>query len=200
MKKLFLAALLSLLAATSANADLAFVNEIHYDNAGADEGEFVEFAVESGADLSQVIVELINGNTATVYATETGTNLTAGATGLNFGGTAYDLFVWTPSSIQNGAPDGVAITTSMGVQEFLSYEGVISVAPANGSLGTSTDIGVFQNGSGAIGGSIELDATGTWVVSATNTQGAANVAAVPEPSSLALLGLIGCASLARRRR
>jgi hypothetical protein len=200
MKKLFLAALLSLFTAASANADLAFINEIHYDNAGGDVGEFVEFAIESGADPTQVLVELVNGSTAggVVYDSESGSNLTAGATGLNFGGTLYDLFVWTPGSIQNGAPDGVAITTSMGVQEFLSYEGVIT---GNATLGTSTDIGAVEGGTTAIGGSIELDAaTGVWVASDTNTQGAANVAAIPEPSSLALLGLIGCAGLVRRRR
>jgi hypothetical protein len=204
MKKLFLAALLSLFTATSANADMAFVNELHYDNGGADVGEFVEFAIESGADLTQVLVEAINGNGGTSYANLAGTGLTAGATGLNFGGTSYDLFVWTIPGLQNGAPDGVAITTSMGVQDFISYEGAItSATSSNGTaLGASTDIGVTQGGGNVAGNSLGIDATGAWVAFTNDTSGQANFepAAIPEPSSLALLGLIGCASVVRRRR
>lgn len=194
-----LAALLPIFTAASANADLAFVNEIHYDNAGADTGEFVEFAIEAGADLTQVVVELVNGSNGTVYDTLSGSSLTAGTTGVNFGGTLFDLFVWTPSSIQNGAPDGVAITTSMGLQEFLSYEGVISPGRA---LGTSTDFGVSEVSSTPIGSSIQLDATGTFVLTSANTQGLPNFEStvIPEPSSFALLGLFGIAGLVRRRR
>ena len=200
MRKLFLAAMLSLICATSANADLAFVNELHYDNSGTDVGEFAEFAIEQGADLTTVTLELVNGNGGTVYNTTTADQVTAGATGLDFDGTLYDLFVWTPASIQNGAPDGIAITTSIGLQDFISYEGVITNATLGVGTATSVDIGIAEGSGTAVGNSLSLDASGTFVFTEVDTRGAANTIAVPEPSSLTLLGLVGCVGFLRRRR
>ena len=39
-----------------------FVNELHYDNAGADEGEFFEIVGPAGTDLTGWSVELYNGS------------------------------------------------------------------------------------------------------------------------------------------
>ena len=50
-------------------AILPRINEIHYDNAGGDTGEFIEIRVEAGADISGLSVELYNGSNGTVYNT-----------------------------------------------------------------------------------------------------------------------------------
>ena len=42
------------------------INEIHYDNAGTDTGEFIEVRVAAGADVSAA-VELYNGNGGATY-------------------------------------------------------------------------------------------------------------------------------------
>ncbi|MBA3309516.1 MAG: hypothetical protein H0U28_05570, partial [Nocardioidaceae bacterium] len=57
---------------TSAVATEIFVNELHYDNAGTDAGEFIEIAGPAGADLTGWSLALYNGTTpasATVYHT-----------------------------------------------------------------------------------------------------------------------------------
>ena len=48
-----------------------FVNEIHYDNDGADAGEFVEIANTTGADLTGWSVVLYNGSNGTSYSIRT---------------------------------------------------------------------------------------------------------------------------------
>ncbi|MBI4747381.1 MAG: hypothetical protein HY774_02790 [Acidobacteria bacterium] len=85
------------------------------------------------------------------------------------------------NGIQNGPPDGIALVNpSSVVVQFLSYEGSFTATngPANGM--TSVDIGVSENGSEAVGMSLQLMGTGvcyesfTWVSPATATPGAVN--------------------------
>ena len=59
------------------------------------------------------------------------------------------------NGIQNGSPDGIALVDAgNALVEFLSYEGVFAGVggPADGV--TSVDIGVSENGSGAVGNSL----------------------------------------------
>ena len=46
-----------------------FINEIHYDNTGADVGEAIEIAGPAGTDLSGWSVVLYNGNGGASYGT-----------------------------------------------------------------------------------------------------------------------------------
>ena len=46
-----------------------FINEIHYDNAGADSGEAIEIAGPAGTDLSGWSLVLYNGNGGAAYKT-----------------------------------------------------------------------------------------------------------------------------------
>ncbi|WP_456463123.1 hypothetical protein, partial [Lutibacter sp.] len=46
-----------------------FINEIHYDNTGADVDEGVEIAGPSGTDLSGYKVHLYNGSDSSEYGT-----------------------------------------------------------------------------------------------------------------------------------
>ena len=86
-----------------------------------------------------------------------------------------------PNGIQNGSPDGIALVdpTSTVVQ-FLTYEGTFTATngPANGLAGT--DIGVSENGTEALGQSLQLTGTGstyqafTWTGAGPSTFGQRN--------------------------
>ena len=91
-----------------------WINEIHYDNYGTDEGEFIELAVSASfTNLSAVTVTLYNGNSGLVYNTVTLDNFTLGGSdsGLNF--FYYDF----PSNgIQNGPPDAISLDNGGNIQ------------------------------------------------------------------------------------
>lgn len=137
-------------------APTVFINEIHYDNAGADTGEFIEIAGPAGTNLSGYSIVFYNGSGGGSYGTG---NLTGTIPDQNNGFGTVNLFV--PTGIQNGAPDGIALVQGTTVIQFVSYEGVFTAAggPASGMV--STDIGVSQGGSDAIGRSLQLVGTGT---------------------------------------
>ncbi|MCB0217174.1 MAG: hypothetical protein KDH92_11090 [Chloroflexi bacterium] len=132
-----------------------FINELHYDNSGTDADEGVEVAGPAGTDLTGWSVALYNGNGGAVYDTIalSGTIPDQG----NGFGTLYFL----RAGIQNGAPDGLALVDGASNPiQFLSYEGsfVAVGGPANGL--TSTDIGVFEDGTEAPGLSLQLQGSG----------------------------------------
>jgi hypothetical protein len=162
---------------TSVWGQTVFINEIHYDNTGADAGEAIEIAGPAGTDLTGWSVVLYNGATGLSYDTDalSGTipNLCNG-----FGVVVLNYAV---NGIQNGAPDGIALVdASNTVVQFLSYEGTFTAlnGPANGML--SVDIGVSETGSEPLGQSLQLTGTGTtysdftWNAPAAATFGACN--------------------------
>ncbi|WP_193213470.1 endonuclease/exonuclease/phosphatase family protein [Luteolibacter marinus] len=128
-----------------------FVNEFHYDNDSTDSGEFVEIAVGPGFAGNPAEVELVlyNGSNGEVY--DAGqhflSSFTEGATTAS----GHRLFSKLIAGIQNGSPDGFAVTVNGVVTSFLSYEGSFTASngPANGM--TSTDIGVAQGTSEPVG-------------------------------------------------
>jgi predicted extracellular nuclease len=154
-----------------------FFNEIHYDNTGTDTGEAIEVAGPAGTDLSGWGIVLYNGNGGAPYDT---TSLSGTIPDLG-GGFGVVVISYPSNGIQNGSPDGMALVdASSTVIQFLSYEGTFTAlgGPADGL--TSTDIGVFENGSGPVGDSLQLTGTGTvyedftWAADAPNTFGAFN--------------------------
>ena len=158
-----------------------FLNEIHYDNFGGDVNEFIEVAVDNSVPvtLSDFTVSLYNGSAGLVYDMETLDNLTLGS---NDG--TYTYYLWNPASMQNGAPDGFALTVPGMTCELLSYEGTFTATdgPANGSA--STDLGVFEDGTDAPGLSLQL-VGGIWVGPTPDTYGDTNKYC---PGSLNLTG------------
>ncbi len=145
-------------------APSVWVNEIHYDNAGADVNEGVELAGTAGADLTGYRLVFYNGapTQRRVYKTVVLDSGTLPNQGGGFG--THWVAV---NGIQNGGgdtagePDGVALVNSLGeVVQFLSYEGAFT--PTNGPAAgvMSTDIGVFQSTTSPVGQSLSLTGSG----------------------------------------
>lgn len=146
-----------------------WINEIHYDDVGADIGEAVEVAGVAGTDLSGWSLVFYNGNGGASYGTVT----LSGTVGNQSNGYGTLQFAGPAGGIQNGPPDGIALVDNFGrVVQFLSYEGtmVATNGPANGM--TSTDIGVAEEPAVADGFSLQLIGAGgsyadfTWTVNA----------------------------------
>ncbi len=151
-------ALLAALVVTGSAADAqsVFINELHYDNDGADTGEFVEIAGPAGTDLTDWSVALYNGSNGTTY----GTIGLSGAIGDE--GSGYGALSFSRAGIQNGAPDGLALVDADGaVVQFLSYEGSFDATSGPASGQTSTDIGVDEQPAPPIGNSLQLKGSGT---------------------------------------
>ncbi len=147
-----------------------FINEIHYDNAGADADEGVEIAAPAGTDLTDWSLVAYNGSNGAVYSTLT---LSGTITDQQNG---YGTKFFAISGLQNGAPDGVALVEpDDSVVMFLSYEGSFTATDGPAIGLTSTDIGVFQSGSDAIGLTLQLSGVGyvyeqfTWQSPAAST-------------------------------
>ncbi|HET6562869.1 MAG TPA: ExeM/NucH family extracellular endonuclease, partial [Marmoricola sp.] len=150
-----------------------FINELHYDNAGTDTGEFIEVAGPAGTDLTGWSVVLYNGGNNAQYDSDSLSGMLGDDTGTGFG---FASISYPTDGIQNGPADGVALLDDSGrVVQFLSYEGVLTTA-----AGQSTDIGVAEGSATAAGLSLQLTGTGdsygdfTWASPATQTLNAAN--------------------------
>lgn len=131
-----------------------FINEIHYDTAGADVGEGIEIAGPAGTNLAGWSLVLYNGNGGVVYATVPLSGLIPDQDD-GFGTLAFLI-----PGIQNGSPDGVALVGPAGqVVQFLSYEGPLTATNGPAAGMTSIDIGVGEV-SAPLGTSLQLAGNG----------------------------------------
>ncbi|TNE56828.1 MAG: HYR domain-containing protein, partial [Bacteroidetes bacterium] len=169
-----------------ANAQVVWINEIHYDNTGTDEGEFIEVAGSAGVDLGSYSLVLYNGSTGQTYGA---TNL-FGTIPDESNGFGTALFTYPSNGLQNGAPDGVALVLNGSmVLQFLSYEGAMMAAdgPAAGMM--STDIGVAEGSDTPVGYSVALSGAGNqysdfvWNAPAPATPGALNTGQTMIPAA-----------------
>jgi collagen triple helix repeat protein len=156
------------------------INELDYDQVGADTAGFVEIANKgsSAATLDGIALVLVNGGDGTEYARVALTgSLAAGA------------YLQVDIEAQNGAPDGVALveTSSKALLDALSYEGDITAATIDGqtyNLVEGTALAATVVDSNTVDGSLSRipdkqdtnNASVDWVFTATKTPGAANVA------------------------
>jgi hypothetical protein len=138
-------------------AQTVFINEVHYDNSGADINEGFEIAAEAGTSLFGWRILLYNGSNSETYASIVIPNMFPipnQSNGFGFLTIPYD-------GIQNGAPDGFALVTpSDSVVQFLSYEGVITATNGAAAGLTSTDIGVMETSATPITKSLQLTGYG----------------------------------------
>lgn len=186
-----------------AGADLV-VNEIDYDQPGTDFGEFIEIynARPTARDLSGLVLILVNGGTGEEYRrydlTDAGSSLPSGAylvvgspnvlSALPPGTLSIPLGA-NSNSVQNGAPDGVALfdTGAVALLDALSYEGSITAAqfadqPGTHSLveGSATTAQDSNSSDGSLSrspnGSDSDDAQNDWSFVIVPTPGASNSA------------------------
>ena len=165
-----------LLLLTLCQAQLVFINELHYDNSGSDVGEFIEIFAPAGTDLAAYELALYNGSNNQVYRTFPLNGIVAD-TGTGFGVASFEI-----SGIQNGAPDGIALhTKAQGeVLEFISYEGSFTASGGVASDLTSDELPVFESSGVAVGFSLQREGSGreasdfTWAAPAVASPGLIN--------------------------
>ncbi|WP_345771480.1 ExeM/NucH family extracellular endonuclease [Geodermatophilus normandii] len=164
--------------AASAAPTTPYISEIHYDNAGADAGEFVEVTLPPGTSTAGLSVVLYNGNGGATYTPV-----------LSFAPTTApaDASVAVAAAapgLQNGSPDGLALVQDGAVLEFLSYEGSFTATNGPASGRASTDIGVAQSEAPTGQSLSRLNAPSSdefsWVAGAA-TRGAVNPPRTTEP-------------------
>ncbi|PID94190.1 MAG: hypothetical protein CSA95_03895 [Bacteroidetes bacterium] len=140
----------------------AWINEIHYDDMSKkdpskDTNEGVEVVIGDTTflHLPNYTLSLYNGHNGKVYQSETLDHFTVGDT-LE----AFHFFHHFFGSLQNGAPDGVALDYLGKPLTFLSYEGTFEATngPAEGLW--STDIGATEDASTPVGRSIQCQGVG----------------------------------------
>ncbi len=124
------------------------INEIDYDQPGSDTAEFIELknTGDGDLDLSTVTVELINGNGGAAYSSFVLPAVTLAA-GDYFVlcadvATVAECDLDVLSSIQNGAPDAVALVVAGEILDAVSYEGSVGAPYTEGS-----GDGLFDSGS-----------------------------------------------------
>jgi hypothetical protein len=149
-----------------------------------------------------VSVTLYNGNGGASYSTRQVSSGTVGAAVPDF--RLFTLTYGGTSSIQNGSPDGVAISIEGEIVLFASYEGVFTAIDGPAAGLQSVDIGVSETGATPAGQSVALRGSGsaydafTWFPPAPASPGEVNpgqtfvpVASEPTPSVALALAFVG---------
>ncbi len=176
-KIVFIVLLITLIFSQISLGQNAWINEFHYDNSVGDVGEFIEVAIENAGSyvLSDFRISLYNGANGYRYGSYHDlSTFTEGVTENNI-----TLYYKNISGLQNDL-DGIALDYTATLIQFLSYEGsfLANDGPAIGE--TSTDIGVSESGTTAIGESLQLRGTGTqynnyvWFPPDAETKGTSN--------------------------
>lgn len=132
------------------------INEVDYEQTGADTAEFVEILNLAGcaAELGSVNLELVNGGDGKTYATVklsgAGVSLAPGArlvvgsesvlSALPAGVLRAPL---ASSGLQNGAPDAVRLVAGTQILDAFSYEGQVASASEGPGAGADDGEGAF---------------------------------------------------------
>jgi len=152
------------------------INEVDYDQIGADSNGFVEIHNTGGAaaDLANVDLVAVNGGDGSEYDR-------VALTGSLAAGGHLDVAI----ELQNGAPDGLALLDGSTLVDALSYEGAITAATIAGqsyNLVEGTALPATVEDSTTVAGSLirnpngkdTNDAASDWAFTTTVTRGAAN--------------------------
>ncbi|MGB3543467.1 endonuclease, partial [Rubrivirga sp.] len=139
------------------DSPIVWINEIHYDNAGADVGEFIEVASSAGTDLDGWRIVLYNGANGSAYDDRA----LAGVVPDLEAGLGVLEVTYSINGIQNGPSDGAALVDPDGrVVQFVCWEGTLTATdgPAQGL--TSIDVDVQESGATPIGHALRLSGSG----------------------------------------
>ncbi len=163
-----------------------WINEIHYENAGDDLNDSIEFAGPAGTDLTNYWLVAYNGGDGKSYST----NRLKGIIPDQQNGMGV---VWTNlkvNGLQNGPTDAVALVKSgTNVLFFLGYEGSFTAVNGPAAGMTSVDIGVRESDSISSNFSLQVTGTGaqysdfTWTGPISNTLGSINAGQVLQAGS-----------------
>lgn len=175
------------------------INEVDYDQPGTDTAEFIEVfnGSSSPVDLTAFDLVLVNGVGEAEYErfalSDAAAVLPAGGYLVVGNQAVLDVLpggvpnILMPNvTIQNGAPDGIALVNVVAAQlwDALSYEGEITMATISGLPGTvslveGSPLAVADSGVGSLSripnGTDTDDAASDWAATATVTPGEANV-------------------------
>jgi hypothetical protein len=152
-----------------------WINEIHYDNYGTDEGEFIEIVASASMSIASAAVTLYNGNNGSAYNDVSLSEFTQGSTQ---DGYTFYYYSFPSNGIQNGPPDAISLENGSVVIQFISYEGTMTAFDGAANGMSSIDIGVSEPGE--IGESLQLQGIGTsydsfsWVGPIPATMGSVN--------------------------
>jgi len=157
------------------------INEFHYDNAGGDTNEFIEIMITDPLSMSPDAVDIFfyNGGDGTPYKEFNLSDFDAH--GILSDSNAY--FSKLVSGIQNGGPDGFAVTYDGTVFDFISYEGSFSATSGPAAGMTSTDILTYEATSTPVNSSLQREcSSNTWILTeGFNTLGQVNTGCTPVP-------------------
>ena len=152
-----------------------WVNELHYDNTGADVNEFVELAGPAGMRLNGWMLLAIDGANGAVYARQK----LAGSFPNQQNG--YGTLSFPFAGLQDG-PDALAVVSADGaVVHFIAYEGAVTGVGGAIAGKQATQLSVSEPSTTPVGQSLQLTGTGnhgnafTWNAPATATPGLKNV-------------------------
>ncbi len=136
----------------------AWINEFHYDDNSKDTDEGVEIIIENAEQYCPVnfTVSLYNGNNGEPYNAMSVDNFTPGDT---IG--QYYFYYYYFSSLQNGAPDGIALDYNGSILSYISYEGAFTGTEGPAAGLQSEDVMVQESSSTPVGTSIQLAGNGT---------------------------------------
>jgi Endonuclease/Exonuclease/phosphatase family len=124
-----------------------FINELSYDNAGADTGEFVEVVTGPGytGPVGDVLVVLYRAD-GTVYGTHSLASFVTGEVTAS----GHRIYSKKISPIFNDTA-AMAVVVGVVVSQFISYEGVVTATNGAATGLTSQNIGVSQTGTELVG-------------------------------------------------
>lgn len=139
-----------------------WINEIHYDNDGADTNEGVEVAGIAGTDLSAYSLCFYNGADCETYDSNASLDLSGQLDNERRG---YGAAWFSYNGIQNGSPDGIALVRTdcwpNPIIQFISYEGSFMAADGPAIGVQSVDIAAVEPADTAVGHSLQLTGPGT---------------------------------------
>lgn len=161
----------------------AWINELHYDNVGVDNGEFVEIVIENVGQyvpITDFMVTLYNGSDGAAYSNFDIDPEGPSITGDTVGDFSFYAYTFPSNGIQNGGPDGIALDYKGTTIQFISYEGTFTATDGAAQGIASEDILVSESGTTVVGTSLQLCCDGfsyvdmEWQASAPETKGSSN--------------------------